>query len=281
MITSLPGGHTISFPCWILGIVFITAMVVIAQAGLWLFNQFGWHTRLEKNNEVTGIVFGAIALIYSLILAFVIVAVWDDYNDLDKTVETETDKLSNILAHTSNLPDSLKEIVGKSISDYSDQVVDQEWQMQETRTEYPSAIPVLRQKMLNIQVENNMQQRIFDAVDKDLSSISDLRRERLSHTHSQMPRLIWQILKAGTVLLILFTYFFHVPSARLKRLYLSFMVITISMCMFLIYTLDHPFNEQGGISNQSYRNVQQEIKGYISTLANKLPDSSALCETAN
>jgi hypothetical protein len=216
-----------------------------------------------------------------LILAFVIVAVWDDYNDLEKTIKTETDKLNSILSHTSNLPDNLREIVGKSIYDYCDQVINQEWQMQDRKTEHPSAIPVLRQELLIIQPENFVQQRIFEAVDDDLSSVSDLHRERLSHTHSQMPQLIWQILKAGTVILILFTYFFHVSSDKLKRVYLSFIVVSVSMCMFLVYTLDHPFNGQNGVDNQPYRNVQQEIKSYMPALAKQTSSRPGIYETVN
>lgn len=265
MNISLPGG-IIALPLGLVCILFTTAMIFISQAGLWLFNLCIRRNKLEQNNEVSGIVFGALGLLYSLILAFVIVAVWEDYNDLNKTIEAETDKLNSILAHTGNLPDNLKEIVGKSIFDYCNQVINQEWQMQQTKTEYPSAIPVLRQQLLNIQPENEMQERIFDVVDKDLSSVSDLHRERLAHTHSQMPQLIWQILKAGTIILILFSYFLQVFSVKLKRLYLAFLVTTISMCMFLVYSLDHPFDAQEGVSNQPYRNVQQEIKAYLPVL---------------
>lgn len=264
MNIGLPGGGTLSLPLGVVCILFTIVMVLIAQAGLWLFNLCIRRNKLEQNNEVSGIIFGAIALLYSLILAFVIVAVWEDYNDLDKTIEAETDKLNSI--HTGNLPDNLKEIVGKSIFDYCDQVINKEWQMQQTRTEYPSAIPVLRQQLLNIQPENEMQEHVFDVVDKDLSSVSDLHRERLAHSRSQMPQLIWQILKAGTVILILFSYFFQVFSLKLKQLYLAFLVTTISMCMFLVYSLDHPFDALEGVSNQPYRDVQQEIKAYLPVL---------------
>ena len=266
MNVRLPFGNTIPLPLGVACILFTVGMVSIAQAGLWLFNLWVRHTKLEQNNEVAGIVFGTIALLYSLILAFVIVAGWEDYNDLNKTIQAETDKLNSILAHTSSLPDNLKEIVGKSIFDYCDQVINKEWQMQQTKTDHPSAIPVLRQQLLNIQPENQMQERIFDVVDKDLSSVSDLHRERLAHTHSQMPQLIWQILKAGTMIVILFSYFFQVSPVKLKRMYLTLLVTSISMCMFLVYSLDHPFDAQEGVSNQPYRNVQQEIKAYLSVL---------------
>ena len=212
---------------------------------------------------MAGIVFGAIGIIYSLILAFVIVAVWDDYDDLNKAIQTETDNLNSILAHTYALPDSVRQVVGKSIYNYCDQVIEQEWQMQKAEINYPSAIPILRLALLTTPSQNETQARIFYVIDQNLSSISDQRRSRLSHTNSQMPDLIWYVLKAGTLLLISFAYFFQVPSLKLKRVYLGFLVTAISMCMFLIYTLDHPFDQQQGVSCGAYRIVQEECKAYL------------------
>lgn len=214
-------------------------------------------------------VFGAIGLIYSLILAFVIVAVWDDYDDLNKTIHAETDKLNSILAHSDALTAKQKAFIGKCIYDYCDTVINREWRMQQTKVDHPSAIPFLRHALLITQPETNGQERVLDALDRDLSSVSELRRERLSHTRSQMPPLIWSILKAGTLLLILFAYFFHVPSFALKRVYLGCLVLIVSMCMFLIYTLDHPFDGEEGVGNQAYRNVQEEVKTYLQLATEK------------
>lgn len=277
MTISLPfTNNTVSLPAPVACMLFTASAVLLAQAGLWFFNRWRNHAKLEQGNEVAGILFGAIGLIYSLILTFVIVAVWEDYNALDKTVKSETDKLNGILAHSSALPDSLKNLIGGSIYDYCSQVTQREWQMQKTETDYPSAIPVLRQQLLTTQPANNMQARVFEVIDENLSRVTELRRARLSHTHSQLPPLIWQILVVGTGLLILFSYFLHVPSVKLKRIYLTFFVTTLSMSMFLVQSLDHPFDERDGVSKQPYYDVKEESKAYLPTQAKEQMDLSYL-----
>lgn len=265
MAVILPAGFTSSLPVPVRCILFVAEMVAMAQAGLWLFNRWHRHSKQQAGNEVTGIVFGAISLVYSLILAFVIVAVWGDYDDTEKAIQAEIDKMNSILSHSSTLPDGLREDFGRALYNYCDQVVHQEWKMQSTNIDHPSAIPALRLMLLTSQPANEVQERIFDSVDKDLSSISELRRQRLLHTHSQIPSLIWQILGAGTVLMIVFSYFLDIPSPRLKKIYLGFLVASISMCMFLVYRLDRPFDGNDGVSNEPYLKVQQEIKDYLST----------------
>jgi hypothetical protein len=265
MIVILPASITNSLPIPVLCILFVAVMVSTAQAGLWLFNRWHRHLKQQPGNEVTGIVFGAISLIYSLILAFVIVAVWGDYNDTEKAIQAEIDKMNSILSHSSTLPEGLRENFGRALYNYCGQVIHQEWKMQSINIDHPSAIPALRLMLLTTQPANEVQERIFDSVDKDLSSISDLRRQRLLHTHSQIPSLIWQILGAGTVLMIVFSYFLDTSSLRLKQIYLGFLVASISMCMFLVYRLDRPFDGKNGVSNEPYLKVQQEINDYLSS----------------
>jgi predicted negative regulator of RcsB-dependent stress response len=58
------------------------------------------------NHDVTAVIYGVITLIYSLILAFVIVAVWQDYEEINTDITKEADKLRGIINHAEELPDS-------------------------------------------------------------------------------------------------------------------------------------------------------------------------------
>jgi len=263
MIIAFPDELIMMLPAPLSCMLFIVEMVLLAQAALWLFDKTGTAKWLGKNNEVAGIIFGAVGLVYSLILAFVIIAVWEDYNTLEKTIQTETDRLNSILSHTSTMPAQLKENFGQSITHYCDQVINNEWKMQDIGTDYPSAIPDMRLRLLNAVPRNSIQEKVFDVMDKDLSAVSDLRRERLTHTHSQMPPLIWLILQAGAVILVVFSFFFYVPSNRMKRIYLTFLVSSVAMCLFLVYTLDHPFSGPASVSDGPYRKVREEVQGYL------------------
>lgn len=263
MITVLPTGFTSSFSQVILCVLFVAVTVIIAQLALSVFNRWATKKQLEYSNEVASIVFGSISLIYSLILAFIIVAVWDDYTDLNKTIEAEADKLNSVMSHSASLPDSLKKNLNRAIYNYCNEVINNEWQMNTTKTFHQSVnISNLREQILTTEPQTKMQENIFAVLDADLNTISDLRRERLSHSHSQIPDIVWLILDAGSIMMVIFFFFLKTPSLKLQRIYLSFLASCIAMCMFLVYTLDHPFNDKAGISNQLYQNIQTELKQY-------------------
>ncbi|MDN3550028.1 DUF4239 domain-containing protein [Mucilaginibacter aquaedulcis] len=246
----------------IYSILLVGTFVLLAQIGLYVFNLI-YRQPAKQGNEVAGIMFGGISMIYSLVLAFVIVAVWENYEGLNKTIENETDKINSIMAHTSTLPDSLKTPLNFALYNYCNQVVKQEWRMKAANEQdQPSAIPGLRMMLLKHHPADKMQEGVFNVIDLDLSAISDLRRDRLSHNRSQVPPIVWLILKIGSVMLVVFSYFFNVPSQNLKRIYLFFLSSFIGMCMFLLYTLDHPFNGSSAISYLPYNNIIRELKQY-------------------
>ncbi len=247
-------------PNWLCAL-FVLLFVIACEAGLIIFNYWFKKRKVPPGNEAAGIVFGTQSLIYSLILAFVIVAVWSDYEELNQTIAEETDKLNSILAHSETLPESIKRPLNSSLSSYCNEIINKEWNTQEDDVDLrPSAIPALRLMLLRLQPKNKLQENIFNVLDEDLSSISDLRRERLSHTHSHVPPLVWLILKAGSVLMVIFSYFLSASSVALQRIYLLFLSSTIAMSLFLVYTLDHPFDGSARVSKKPYENIQVELK---------------------
>ena len=246
------------FPSMImLAILFIG----LSQAGLSLYNYLNRRIRLPQNNEVAGIMFGAISLIYSLVLAFVIVAVWEDYDKLNQTIETEADKLNEIITHSRNLPDSVKAPLDSALTGYCREVIDSEWEMKESEDrDRASAIPGLRRLLQRLEPQDRRQESVFNVLDSDLSTVTELRRNRLAHSRSQVPSAVWLILKTGSVMLILFSYLFTVPSETLKRVYLFFLSGCIAMCMILVYTLDQPFTGNARVSYEPYVSILTELQ---------------------
>ena len=230
----------------------ISALMIVAHAGLFAFDKWYRNKKMEQGNEVAGIIFSVLSLIYSLLVAFVIIAVWENYEDLNRTIEEEADHLNSVLVHSNMLPDSLKSPVAAAIKNYCNAVINEEWDMTEKQAYRQSAIPSLRFLLFQAHSNSRIQENLLSVLDENLSSITRLRRERLSHTHSYVPDLVWTILIISSSMIVLFSYFLSVESEQLKRIYLSFLWVIIGMSMFLIYMLDHPFVGSTQVSREPY-----------------------------
>ncbi len=238
-------------------LLFVAIVIGVAQLGLSIFNWSNKYTKLSANNEVTGIMFGTISLIYSLILAFAIVAVWEDYEDLKKTIQAEADRMNSIIIHSSNMPDSIQRPIHKALHDYCQYVKNNEWDMVNNIPNMPSsAIPCMRLMLLELEPQTDLQRYVFGVIDENLSQITDLRSNRLTHNHSQIPDIVWMILLWGSMILVAFSYFFKVNSEKLKRVYLSFLTGCLAMCLFLVWSLDHPYGKHSQVSKAPYTAIQ-------------------------
>ena len=65
-------------------------------AGLYLVRRLVPVDRLQKNHEVAGITFGVLGAFYGLVLAFVIVAAWERFNDANNNAHSEATALEAI-----------------------------------------------------------------------------------------------------------------------------------------------------------------------------------------
>ncbi|MFD1140973.1 DUF4239 domain-containing protein [Larkinella insperata] len=250
-----------TLPANVLCLLFVVMVALISLAGLHLHHLYVETKTSAQNNEVVGIIFGAVSLIYSLILAFVILAVWQDYDELRKTIASEADRLNSILAHSATLPQPIQQPIKAALTSYCNQVVAQEWStLHPSQLHRPSAIPDLRLMLLQLQPQTKLEENIYAVLDEDLSCVSDLRRSRLSFNQSHVPDLVWFILNTGSIMLIIFYYFLNVPSMKLKRFYLTFLSGYIAMCMFLVYRLDRPFAGREQISSKPYLTILEMIK---------------------
>jgi hypothetical protein len=231
-------------------------LIMASHGGLYLFEYWFKKKKLQHNNEVAGIVFGVLTLIYSLLIAFVIVAVWENYEDLNRTIEREADNLNTVVTHSNMLPDSLRMPVVIAIKGYCRKVVDEEWESPEDKVRFrQSALVGLRQLLFKVEVNSKAQQHLFNLLDERLSDITNLRRERLSHTRSYVPHLVWTILIISSIMIITFSYFLHVESEQLKKIFLSFLWALIGMSLFLVYMLDHPFIGSSQVSKEPYEDI--------------------------
>ena len=81
---------------WLLAI----GIVAIAEAysiGLMLLCRKRWGSdRLALNNEVAGFKFAVVGVFYAVLLAFVVVAVWENYRDTETAVRNEAKALADL-----------------------------------------------------------------------------------------------------------------------------------------------------------------------------------------
>src|SRR6476646_4775351 len=111
-------------PLWLVGLI----VMIVAQTyaiGLMLLTRsiFG-VSRLAENNEVAGFKCAVVGVFYAVLLAFVVVAVWEDYRDTETAVRNEAKALTDLHQVSYGLPDESGTKIRKHLRVYAQQVHD-------------------------------------------------------------------------------------------------------------------------------------------------------------
>ncbi|MEJ7814562.1 MAG: hypothetical protein WKF53_05230 [Rubrobacter sp.] len=83
----------------------IGLICLLALAGLELVQRLVPAGSRQQHNDVAGFIYAALGVIYAVLLALVVIAVWEEYRAASETVEQEANALAEIFWLAHRLPE--------------------------------------------------------------------------------------------------------------------------------------------------------------------------------
>ena len=78
-----------SLPLWQLILLVVVIPTAVAMAAQVLIRKWVGVDKLARNNEIAGFKFATVGVIYAVLLAFVVIAVWEKFSDAQNAVTEE------------------------------------------------------------------------------------------------------------------------------------------------------------------------------------------------
>ena len=107
----------------------VVVPVLVAVAGLWLVQHLVPTRLREEHNDVAGFIYAVVGVAYAVLLAFVVIAVWEEHEAAKDAVESEANELAGVYFLADRLPDRAR--VQELARSYARVVVEEEWPMME------------------------------------------------------------------------------------------------------------------------------------------------------
>lgn len=253
---------------WLLGIAIVGLSVLVAHLGLHLVRRRVPLPILETQHEVAGFIIGVLGAIYAVLLAFVVVAVWDQYGEAKVTVAAEANQLNDLSRMAQGFPAPAQQSVLEGLRAYGQSVIDDEWQTMSNGEASPktqAAMDNLWQLYRGVEPQTNRENALYGESLDRLNQLSDSRRLRIYASADDMPAVIRILLWGGGLVMVAFTYFFGVKSIRSQALMTAALAGEIAFILFLIVALDNPFH---GYVRLPPEQMQQAL-GRIQTINTK------------
>jgi protein-S-isoprenylcysteine O-methyltransferase Ste14 len=219
--------------------------VLVAVVGLLLVQRLVPPDRREEQNDVAGFIFAVLGVAYAVVLAFMLIAVWQDYNTAQTNVESEAHELAGVYFLASQLPEPQRTRVQDLARTYARVVVEEEWPMMERGQTSPRADSLLRQlrlKLLEFDPRTKGEQVLYERGLMQVHDAVDARRSRLLEVREGIPNLLWVVLVLGGVITVSFTYLFGLKSNRTHALMVAALTLVICGILFTIGEFDYPFS---------------------------------------
>ena len=211
--------------------------------------------------------FSAVGVLYTVLLAFLVVLVWEQFNGAQDLTEQEATKISNLLRDANSFPVPVRnEIQGRLIT-YTRSVIKDEWPTMAHGEQSPRTAETYRPvwaAYYDYRPQTSEAGRFYDESLTRLNDLGEERRLRVISSQSSIPGIMWIMLVVGGVITIAYLYLFAVPDGLLHGVMIGSVAGLLAFILFLILALDHPFSGAVKVTPDAYGDIVHsfETGGY-------------------
>ena len=222
----------------LLGVLAVAALVVHLVHTHWS------HEKRRKHTDVAGFIFAGVAVLYAVMLAFVVIVGWEDLGSARATTYSEANQLANVYWISRNLPPPQGPAIASLAVAYADTVIGTEWPLMNQGETSPKAQAILNQirdRVFAFQPRTGQQQALYE---QDLANVNDLsaaRRDRLASMNDAVAEPLWVALIAGGVITVSFCLLFGLENQAVHIAMVAGIAALITISLLLVKDMQHPF----------------------------------------
>jgi hypothetical protein len=241
-------------PTWTLVVLVVGGFMAVAGFGL-LFVRRRWpHFIAGEHNDVAGVLLGIVGATYGIMLAFVIVAVYQDFSDAEANVRAEATALSEVYRDTRGM--AIADPMAARIGQYVHHVVDDEWPLMADGRLSDGAwadVDAMFALLQGYEPQTQSQGSFFDAAIGDINQVVASRRSRLFDAQEELPVMLQLLVVGGAVLVVAFTWLFGMRRLTAQLLMVVGVGALIGFSVLIALMIDHPFSGDFSISSAPFR----------------------------
>jgi hypothetical protein len=244
---------------------------LLALAGLELVQRLVPAESRQRHNDVAGFIYAALGVIYAVLIALVVIAVWEEYDAASVTVEQEANALAEIFWLAHRFPEPEGTHLQELARSYAEEVVDKEWPLMEqgqaplmTQTQRTptgwTLIDEIRASLQEFQPHTKADAQLYAEGLDQVQRLADARRMRLVAAEEGVPAVLWSVLIFGGVAAVGFTYLFGLENTWAHRLMVLTLAAVIGLVLFTIGAMEHPFSGGARIGTEAFDLVLERFE---------------------
>jgi hypothetical protein len=236
----------------------IVGGVVVSVLGFVVVHRLvSVHTR-HAHTDVAGFIYAVVGIMYAILLAYVTIGVWQQYDTASSDVDLEATDAYNIYHEADSLPESYRSDLQGIVKDYVQTTMDEEWPLLANGQASQRAEDLAHKigaAVSGLPVNSTDELVRVDHITTQDEALTTERRLRLFEAGIGVHPMLWIMLVGGAIITIGFTYFFGIDNAWAHAAMIAALALVISGTLFMIQQVNHPFAGGVSVSNEALRQV--------------------------
>src|SRR5262245_57774221 len=175
-------------------VLVVSLSVAVAVAGFLVVERRWAATLRRQHNDVAGFIYAVLGIAYGVLIAFVVVVVWQDFNTAELTTQQEANAVADLYALAEAFPAAGGQQVQDLARAYAQSVVEDEWPMLNQGQASPRTSDLadrLGRAVHALQPQTAREQALFDHALTVYQSLRDNRRLRLFQSRLGIQPILW------------------------------------------------------------------------------------------
>jgi len=227
-----------------LGIIVVASSVALATGTILVIHYLIPHHKPNRHtNQVTMILFGAKALIYSILLALILVGAWIGFDNATVNVQKEANCLIELYRSTEAFLPGIKQETRALLEEYTKSVINDEWKTLQKSELSPRTTEIAKkiwQTYINYSPKTPTEEAFLQESIRKIAELREWRTARLTDSKTGVYPLIWLVLIAGEIATIASIAFFA-EDFKSKLIMSVLFAALVGIIFFTIILFDFPY----------------------------------------
>jgi hypothetical protein len=234
---------------YLIGLLWVFGAVAIATLLMIVIRRFISAERRDAGDEATGRVFTVVAGLNAVLVAFVLISLFDAVGAARAGAHQEANSLVAAYWGADLLPEPARAEIQKRCRSYATTVVNTDWpQMRDNKPVDETGkvqLEQIHQAITSVTPTSFAEEERQVAVEAELSAVYKARQLRLEAAEYRISSILWLTLIVGAVLSVGLTCLFGGSKLSTHIIVAATLAGTLTILLFAIYQLQNPFS--GGV----------------------------------
>jgi hypothetical protein len=242
----------------------IAALVVTLSVSCLVFVRKRWPNLATKDsNDIADPIYSMVGVLYAVLLAFMVIVVWEQFTTAQDQTELEASAVSDLLRVVDAFPVNERMTLKDDLIAYCRDVVEHEWPLMARGADVELESPAYRKlwtDYLAMTPEEGKQVSLYNDCITRLNDLGSKRKLRLVSSEAELPGIMWVLLIGGSCISIGFTFFFGTENVRLHAIIVGLLSALLGFVLFLIFSLEHPYSGNLSVKPAGFEKIIASAK---------------------